>query len=218
MKKTLLVSGDSYTDPNWLSEFHPELDTSWPKWPEILAKNWLHKYVKNAKRYNSSFVSATGSYESFGFSIPKISILSPASVFLFIPRIIVRLLKSPLNLQNPLSRRVNPHLRTNAFFIENNLFNKYNQFFKAPKNKRNCYELESGRQSLTSFCIENNGNPGIVDSLGNFFSLTEMHQSEVFRRGEQKYLITADNRTREYQNASAERKALLQFDTWKYIK
>jgi hypothetical protein len=38
MKKTLLVSGDSYTDPNWLSEFHPELDTSWPKWPEILAK------------------------------------------------------------------------------------------------------------------------------------------------------------------------------------
>ena len=38
MKKILLVSGDSYTDPNWLSEFHPELDTSWPKWPEIVAK------------------------------------------------------------------------------------------------------------------------------------------------------------------------------------
>ena len=38
MKKTLLVSGDSYTDQDWLSEFHPELDTSWPKWPEILAK------------------------------------------------------------------------------------------------------------------------------------------------------------------------------------
>jgi len=38
MKKILLVSGDSYTDQNWLSEFHPELDTSWPKWPEILAK------------------------------------------------------------------------------------------------------------------------------------------------------------------------------------
>jgi len=38
MKKILLVSGDSYTDQDWLSEFHPELDTSWPKWPEILAK------------------------------------------------------------------------------------------------------------------------------------------------------------------------------------
>lgn len=37
-KKTLLVSGDSYTDQNWISELHPELDTSWPKWPEILAK------------------------------------------------------------------------------------------------------------------------------------------------------------------------------------
>ena len=38
MKKILLVSGDSYTDPNFVSDFHPELDTSWPKWPELLAK------------------------------------------------------------------------------------------------------------------------------------------------------------------------------------
>ena len=38
MKKILLVSGDSYTDPDWYSEFHPELDIDWPKWPEILAK------------------------------------------------------------------------------------------------------------------------------------------------------------------------------------
>ena len=37
MKKILLVSGDSYTDPDWYSEFHPELDIDWPKWPEILA-------------------------------------------------------------------------------------------------------------------------------------------------------------------------------------
>jgi hypothetical protein len=38
MKKILLVSGCSFTDPDWWSEFHPEMDTSWPKWPEILAK------------------------------------------------------------------------------------------------------------------------------------------------------------------------------------
>ena len=38
MKKILLVSGCSFTDPNWWSEFHPEMDTSWPKWPELLAK------------------------------------------------------------------------------------------------------------------------------------------------------------------------------------
>ena len=38
MKKILLVSGDSFTDPEWWSEFHPELEVNWPKWPEILAK------------------------------------------------------------------------------------------------------------------------------------------------------------------------------------
>ena len=38
MKKILLVSGCSYTDKNFKSIFHPDLDTNWDKWPEILAK------------------------------------------------------------------------------------------------------------------------------------------------------------------------------------
>jgi len=38
MKKILLTSGDSYTDKNWFSEIHPDIDTGWPKWPELLAK------------------------------------------------------------------------------------------------------------------------------------------------------------------------------------
>ena len=38
MKKILLVSGCSNTEKNFYSELHPELDTSWPKWPELLAK------------------------------------------------------------------------------------------------------------------------------------------------------------------------------------
>src|SRR6056300_1689822 len=38
MKKILLVSGDSFSDKNFQTFIHPELDTSWPKWPELLAK------------------------------------------------------------------------------------------------------------------------------------------------------------------------------------
>jgi hypothetical protein len=38
MKKFLIISGDSFTDKNYRSSSHPEMDTSWPKWPEILAK------------------------------------------------------------------------------------------------------------------------------------------------------------------------------------
>tara|TARA_A100000164_G_C21748183_1_gene695691 strand:- start:55 stop:789 length:735 start_codon:yes stop_codon:yes gene_type:complete len=38
MKKILLVSGCSNTDKDFISEFYPDLDTSWPKWPELLSK------------------------------------------------------------------------------------------------------------------------------------------------------------------------------------
>ena len=38
MKKILIVSGDSFSDKHFQTMIHPELDTSWPKWPEMLAE------------------------------------------------------------------------------------------------------------------------------------------------------------------------------------
>ena len=38
MKKILLVSGCSYTDPNYYSIMHPDMDCNWPMWPELLAE------------------------------------------------------------------------------------------------------------------------------------------------------------------------------------
>jgi len=38
MKKILLVSGCSNTEKDFYSELHPDMDCSWPKWPELLAK------------------------------------------------------------------------------------------------------------------------------------------------------------------------------------
>ena len=40
MKKFLIVCGDSYCDPTFRSGGHPDLDVSWPKWPEMLAEEW----------------------------------------------------------------------------------------------------------------------------------------------------------------------------------
>jgi hypothetical protein len=37
MKKILLVSGCSYGDKMFTSAEHPDIDCSWPKWPELLA-------------------------------------------------------------------------------------------------------------------------------------------------------------------------------------
>jgi hypothetical protein len=38
MKKILLVSGCSYTDPNYYSIMHPDMNCNWPMWPELLAE------------------------------------------------------------------------------------------------------------------------------------------------------------------------------------
>ena len=38
MKKILLTSGCSFTDRNFESDFHPDMDTRWPMWPELVAK------------------------------------------------------------------------------------------------------------------------------------------------------------------------------------
>ena len=38
MKKILLVGGCSYSNDRFKSIHHPELDVSWPKWPQLLAK------------------------------------------------------------------------------------------------------------------------------------------------------------------------------------
>ena len=46
--KKLIVSGCSYTAKEFLSSAYPDLDTSWPKWPELLGKKLNMKVVNLA--------------------------------------------------------------------------------------------------------------------------------------------------------------------------
>ena len=50
--KKLIVSGDSFTDPRFRSTAYPDMDTSWPKWPELLGKK-LNMQVINLGRGGS---------------------------------------------------------------------------------------------------------------------------------------------------------------------
>ena len=43
--KYLICSGDSFTDHYWRSTEHPEMDTSWPKWPELLGEKLNMKVI-----------------------------------------------------------------------------------------------------------------------------------------------------------------------------
>ena len=43
----ILAVGCSHTDYNFTSQFHPEMDTSWPKWPELFANKLGNSTCKN---------------------------------------------------------------------------------------------------------------------------------------------------------------------------
>ena len=47
--KYILAGGCSFTDPNFLSIPHPDMDCSWPKWPEVLGEYLNLKVVNIAK-------------------------------------------------------------------------------------------------------------------------------------------------------------------------
>ena len=45
MKKILICSGDSFTDKEWTSDFYPDEDFNWPKWPELLGEKYNMQVV-----------------------------------------------------------------------------------------------------------------------------------------------------------------------------
>ena len=49
MKKILLISGCSYTDPNWISDFHDIGPNAWSFWPDLLAKKLDMEVINLAK-------------------------------------------------------------------------------------------------------------------------------------------------------------------------
>ena len=52
--KTLLAVGCSFTEEKFKSQVHPELDCSWPKWPEIVGKKLGYNVVNLGKSGNSN--------------------------------------------------------------------------------------------------------------------------------------------------------------------
>lgn len=57
MKKILIAGGDSLTDKNYKSNINPEIDTSWPKWPELLAEKLDMECINVAKSgYGNDYI------------------------------------------------------------------------------------------------------------------------------------------------------------------
>ena len=76
-KKILLVSGCSNTDPNYVSLQHPDMDCSWPKWPELLAKKLDMECINLAR-------SGAGNEYIYSTLIDKLQTIDPSDIGLCI--------------------------------------------------------------------------------------------------------------------------------------
>jgi hypothetical protein len=109
-------------------------------------------------------------------------------------------------------RYPNPHIRTNAFMMDRDRFLSLD--FPKFEAKSDTYDFESGRRTMTKQILRKNLRPVVVDRNGKVYRVPEWKASSTFRIGEQLNLIVADNRTRDYAQASVKRQEYLEKLTW----
>jgi hypothetical protein len=106
----------------------------------------------------------------------------------------------------------NPHIRTNAFMVERDRF----LALKVPSfnTKFDVYRFESGLDSLTRQIIAQGLRPVVVDRAGAVYDLPDWKTSSTYWIDDQKNLIAADNRTRDYSAGTALDRVRLQAHAW----
>lgn len=165
---------------------------------EPLVPGWLDKLVEPLKCASIGMTSCTGSYESFYTNS------------MYGPRTLKRKLLE-IGLSWVFFPMPNFHLRTNAFALRKSDLVR----MRVPRfrHKFECHLFESGKYGLGLY-FHRNGFDRVVVSTRGYHKCSTWPESRTFRAGDQEYLMVADNRTREYDQASPEKKSSLSFRTW----
>lgn len=106
----------------------------------------------------------------------------------------------------------NPHIRTNAFMVERDRF----LALKIPsfRTKYDVYRFESGRDSLTNQIVAQGLRAVVVDRKGNVYETAEWKASSTYWIDDQRNLLAADNRTRDYSAGTPFDRDRLQAHAW----
>lgn len=105
-----------------------------------------------------------------------------------------------------------PHLRTNAFLVDRELFCSLRT--GPVVTKRHAYRLESGRRSITVQLRACGLTPVVVDRTGAARGPDEWHSADVYAQSDQEDLIVADNQTRLYAGATTRQREVLSAFAW----
>lgn len=106
----------------------------------------------------------------------------------------------------------NAHIRTNAFMIERDRFLAL--AIPSFRTKFDVYRFESARDSLTGQIMAQGLRPVVVDREGEVYELADWKQSSTYWIDDQKNLIVADNRTRDYSQGTLSDRARLEAHAW----
>jgi hypothetical protein len=179
----------------------------------LRCNNAISLLVSHALLSQSRFVGASGSHEAIGYRQPYLDCTSIRSVLFFLLKVLHRTfyaIFSGFGFDN----FPNPHIRTNAFFVERSLWLEYFSNLSLPLSKKQCLMIESGESSFTKFAKEESANPGVINSDGFFYNLNELKISDVFRSMNDTKNLIDDNRTLEFQKSSMDKKRSLSWDAW----
>jgi hypothetical protein len=173
----------------------------------ICAPGWLATLAECALDSKVGIVGATASYES-AFTNARATITVSKSGYRAWLRRFFRLVRNWAYFP----AFPNPHIRTNAFMIRRDVF----QRIRWPRSisKLGALRFESGRLSLTRQVLKMGLNVVIVGRDGQHYGASDWPSSGTFRQNEQQNLLVADNRTTEYATAAPEFRSELTIKAW----
>ncbi len=197
----------------------------------ICVSGWLADLVRCARDPRVGIVGATGSYEShFSDYVrdPRIGVVGATGSYqglfdygagrmagLAAQKHVLRMLRgvaTAVGYWAWFPRFPNPTVRTNAFMISRDVF----QRVRWPRNpsRMGALRFESGRRSLTRQVLGMGLEAVIVGRDGRCYGISEWPSSCTFRQKEQQNLLVADNRTIDYSTAAPERRRQLAAMAW----
>lgn len=106
----------------------------------------------------------------------------------------------------------NPHIRTNAFMMERQVF--LDALPPSMTTKQESYLFESGPDGLTQQVLRRGKTVVIVGRDGRCYGIDQWAQSGVFRQNDQRNLLVHDNQTRAFEDLNGKEKRAFAEMTW----
>ena len=178
----------------------------------FLHSNWLSAFYTNIQKDDVGVIGCTGAWGDFGESR-----IYGTNVY--------KRLKSWIVYTYNFPKPIGPHLRTNAFCINREIFLSLEYRypkpfwllslkwgFKETKFKTLCFE--HGNFNMTKQIIKKGLKVLIIDKSGNPYNVENWRDSNIYWNGDQENLLIRDNHTAFYTNASNEEKEGFKYRAW----